>query len=142
MGLRSAEVYPRGVLMYSFSHLPDITDTLPSHLQGPSLCCALTERSHPWPSAGQHVDDDRRMAPMQQEEEMQEAAGNTRGLEDQGSTTSQHSEQSSDPQWIQQHGMQEEAREAQHADGESTVRWAGNRRREMDKSSTICIESV
>ena len=46
---------------------------------------------------------------------MQEAAGNTRGLEDQGSSTSQHSEQSSDPQWIQQEGMQEEAREAQHA---------------------------
>ena len=66
---------------------------------------------------GQHADDDRRMAPMQQEEEMQEAAGNIRGLEDQGSTTSQHSEQSSDPQWIQQEGMQEEAREAQHANG-------------------------
>ena len=50
---------------------------------------------------------------------MQEAAGNTRGLDDPGSdeqTTSQYSEQSSGPQWIQQHGKQEEAREAQHAD--------------------------
>ena len=77
------------------------------------------ERSHPWPLVGQQADDDICVAPLlQQEEEMQRAAGNTRGhgSGSQAQTTSQHSEQSNSPQWIQQQGMQEEVREPQHAD--------------------------
>ena len=77
------------------------------------------ERSHPWPLVGQQADDDICVAPMLQRQ-MQETAGNTRGhgSGSQAQTTSQHSEQSNSPQWIQQQGMQEEAREAQHANGE------------------------
>ena len=59
------------------------------------------------------------MAPMQQQQ-MQEAAGNTGGLDDPGSeaqysSEEQNTSQSNSPQWTQQQGMQEEARETQHA---------------------------